>query len=159
MARVPAGAGADALLAGAAGVFLFYVQHQFEGTYWQESGDWSFADAALRGSSYLKLPRILQFFTASIGLHHVHHLSASVPNYNLQRAHDANAIFHAVPTLSWWDGVRAVRLKLWDPDPGTPGHVPRGARAAVGGSGGLLEHEPVVVEQLALEADAVGAHA
>jgi omega-6 fatty acid desaturase (delta-12 desaturase) len=103
------------LLAGSAGVFLFYVQHQFEGTYWQEAGDWSFADAALFGSSYLKLPRVLQFFTASIGLHHVHHLSASVPNYNLQRAHDANEIFHAVPVLSVWDGVRAARLKLWDP--------------------------------------------
>jgi omega-6 fatty acid desaturase (delta-12 desaturase) len=106
------------LLAGSAGVFLFYVQHQFEGTYWQEAGDWTFADAALRGSSYLKLPRILQFFSASIGLHHVHHLSAGVPNYNLQRAHDANPIFHAVPTLSFWDGVRAVRLKLWDPHHG-----------------------------------------
>jgi acyl-lipid omega-6 desaturase (Delta-12 desaturase) len=106
------------LLAGSAGVFLFYVQHQFEGTYWQEAGDWSFAEAALLGSSYLKLPRILQFFTASIGLHHVHHLSASVPNYNLQRAHDANEIFHAVPVLSIWDGVRAARLKLWDPREG-----------------------------------------
>jgi omega-6 fatty acid desaturase (delta-12 desaturase) len=106
------------LLAGSVGVFLFYVQHQFEGTYWQESADWSFADAALRGSSYLKLPRTLQFFTASIGLHHVHHLSASIPNYNLQRAHDANPIFHAVPTLSLWDGIRAVRLKLWDSQQG-----------------------------------------
>jgi acyl-lipid omega-6 desaturase (Delta-12 desaturase) len=110
--------GPSVLLAGSAGVFLFYVQHQFEGTYWEQSAQWSFADAALRGSSYLKLPRTLQFFTASIGLHHVHHLSASVPNYNLQRAHDANAIFHAVPTLSLWDGVRAVRLKLWDPRQG-----------------------------------------
>jgi acyl-lipid omega-6 desaturase (Delta-12 desaturase) len=106
------------LLAGSMGVFLFYVQHQFEGTYWQQAPEWSFADAALRGSSYLKLPRALQFFTASIGLHHVHHLSASVPNYNLQRAHDANPIFHKVPTLSLWDGVRAVRLKLWDPERG-----------------------------------------
>jgi acyl-lipid omega-6 desaturase (Delta-12 desaturase) len=106
------------LLAGSMGVFLFYVQHQFEGTYWQQAPEWSFADAALRGSSYLKLPRTLQFFTASIGLHHVHHLSASVPNYNLQRAHDANPIFHTVPTLSLWDGVRAVRLKLWDPERG-----------------------------------------
>jgi omega-6 fatty acid desaturase (delta-12 desaturase) len=106
------------LLAGAAGVFLFYVQHQFEGTYWEQAADWSFVDAALKGSSYLKLPRTLQFFTASIGLHHVHHLSASIPSYNLQRAHDANPIFHAVPTLSLWDGVRAVRLKLWEPQQG-----------------------------------------
>jgi acyl-lipid omega-6 desaturase (Delta-12 desaturase) len=107
-----------ALLAGAAGVFLFYVQHQFEGTYWTSAADWSFVDAALQGSSYLKLPRVLQFFTASIGLHHVHHLSAKIPNYNLQRAHDDNPIFHAVPVLSVWDGLRAVRLKLWDEDRG-----------------------------------------
>jgi omega-6 fatty acid desaturase (delta-12 desaturase) len=68
-----------AVLAGATGVFLFYVQHQFEGTYWASAADWSFVDAALQGSSYLKLPPVLQFFTASIGLHHVHHLSARSP--------------------------------------------------------------------------------
>jgi omega-6 fatty acid desaturase (delta-12 desaturase) len=107
-----------ALLAGSAGVWLFYVQHQFEDTYWQSSSRWSYDDAALRGSSYLKLPKVLQFFTGNIGVHHVHHLSARVPNYNLQRAHDANPIFHGVPTLSLWDGLRAVRLKLWDEDRG-----------------------------------------
>jgi acyl-lipid omega-6 desaturase (Delta-12 desaturase) len=106
------------LLAGAAGVWLFYVQHQFEDTYWQSAGDWSYADAALRGSSHLKLPKVLQFFTGNIGLHHVHHLSTRVPNYNLQRAHDENPVFHDVPTLSLWDGLRAVRLKLWDEDRG-----------------------------------------
>jgi acyl-lipid omega-6 desaturase (Delta-12 desaturase) len=106
------------LLAGAAGVWLFYVQHQFEDTYWQSAGDSSYADAALRGSSYLKLPKVLQFFTGNIGFHHVHHLSTRIPNYNLQRAHDRNPIFHEVPTLSLWDGLRAVRLKLWDEDRG-----------------------------------------
>jgi omega-6 fatty acid desaturase (delta-12 desaturase) len=103
-----------AMLTGAAGVWLFYVQHQFEDTYWQSEGEWSYADAALRGSSHLRLPRLLQFFSGNIGLHHVHHLSAKVPNYNLQRAHDHNPIFHDVPTLSLLDGLRAVRLKLWD---------------------------------------------
>jgi acyl-lipid omega-6 desaturase (Delta-12 desaturase) len=107
-----------ALLAGSAGVWLFYVQHQFEDTYWQSADDWSYADAALQGSSYLKLPKLLQFFTGNIGLHHVHHLSTRIPNYNLQRAHDRNPIFHDVPTLSLWDGLRAVRLKLWDEDRG-----------------------------------------
>ena len=107
-----------ALLAGSAGVFLFYVQHQFEDTYWQNSEGWSYADAALRGSSHLRLPQPLQFFTGNIGLHHVHHLSAKIPNYNLQRAHDENPIFHDVPTLSLWDGLRASRLKLWDADRG-----------------------------------------
>jgi omega-6 fatty acid desaturase (delta-12 desaturase) len=107
-----------AILAGTAGVWLFYVQHQFEDVYWESSESWSYADAALRGSSYLKLPKILQFFTGNIGLHHVHHLSARVPNYNLQRAHDENEIFHDVPVLSVWDGLRAVRFKLIDEDSG-----------------------------------------
>ncbi len=107
-----------AWLAGSAGVFLFFVQHQFEDAYWESTEEWSYADAALQGSSYLKLPRILQFFTGNIGVHHVHHLSARIPNYNLQRAHDANPIFHGVPTLSLWDGFRTVRLKLWDEDRG-----------------------------------------
>jgi acyl-lipid omega-6 desaturase (Delta-12 desaturase) len=107
-----------ALLAGSVGVWLFYVQHQFEDTYWQSSDDWSYADAALRGSSYLRLPKLLQFFTGNIGLHHVHHLSTRIPNYNLGRAHAENPIFHDVPTLSLWDGLRAVRLKLWDEDRG-----------------------------------------
>ena len=110
--------GSIMLLAGAAGVWLFYVQHQFEDTYWKSAGDWSYADAALRGSSYLKLPKVLQFFTGNIGVHHVHHLSTRIPNYNLQRAHDENLIFHGVPTLSLWDGLRAVRLKLWDEERG-----------------------------------------
>jgi omega-6 fatty acid desaturase (delta-12 desaturase) len=107
-----------ALLAASAGIWLFYVQHQFEDTYWQCGESWSYADSALRGSSYLKLPQPLQFFTGNIGLHHVHHLSARIPNYNLQRAHDENPVFHRVPTLSLWDGLRAVRLKLWDEDSG-----------------------------------------
>ena len=110
--------GPPALLAGSVGIWLFYVQHQFEDAYWQGSDDWSFADAALRGSSYLKLPRVLQFFTGNIGLHHVHHLNARIPNYRLQRAHDENPIFHGVPTLSLRDGLQAVRLKLWDEELG-----------------------------------------
>jgi omega-6 fatty acid desaturase (delta-12 desaturase) len=102
------------MLAGGTGIWLFYVQHQFEDAYWETGKEWSYADAALRGSSYLKLPKVLQFFTGNIGLHHVHHLSARIPNYNLQRAHDENAIFHGVPTLSLGDGMRALRLKLYD---------------------------------------------
>ena len=69
-----------AMLAGAAGVKLFFVQHQFEGVYWTQHDDWTYAGSALRGSSYLKLPRVLQFFTGNIGLHHVHHLSPRIPN-------------------------------------------------------------------------------
>jgi omega-6 fatty acid desaturase (delta-12 desaturase) len=107
-----------AILAGTMGVFLFYVQHQFEDVYWQSSEEWDYAEAALQGSSYLKLPKILQFFSGNIGLHHVHHLSAKIPNYHLQRAHDENPIFHDVPVLSVGDGLRAVRLKVIDPASG-----------------------------------------
>jgi omega-6 fatty acid desaturase (delta-12 desaturase) len=103
-----------AILAGTLGVFMFYVQHQFEDAYWETSDNWSYADAALQGSSYLKLPKLLQFFTGNIGLHHVHHLSARIPNYNLQQAHDENPLFQDVPVLSVADGLRAVRLKVID---------------------------------------------
>ena len=103
-----------AFLAGAAGIWLFYAQHQFEDAYWQRSANWSFSDAALRGSSFLKLPRPLQFATGNIGYHHIHHLSTRIPNYNLQRAHEQLQMLQDVPTLGLWDGLRAVRLKLWD---------------------------------------------
>jgi omega-6 fatty acid desaturase (delta-12 desaturase) len=108
--------GPAALIAGAAGIWLFYVQHQFEDTYWERNTGWTYADAALRGSSYLKLPKVLQFFTGNIGLHHVHHLNSRIPNYNLQAAHDSDPVFLSVPTLTIWDGLRATRLKLWDED-------------------------------------------
>jgi acyl-lipid omega-6 desaturase (Delta-12 desaturase) len=106
--------GPTALLAGAAGVWLFYVQHQFEDVYWEDREHWSYTEAALHGSSYLKLPRVLQFFTGNIGLHHVHHLSARIPNYNLQRAHDETSVFRDVPVMTLADGLRTVRLKLYD---------------------------------------------
>jgi omega-6 fatty acid desaturase (delta-12 desaturase) len=107
-----------AIIAGTMGVWMFYVQHQFEDVYWESSENWSYDDAALQGSSYLKLPKLLQFFTGNIGLHHVHHLSAKVPNYNLQSAHDQNEVFHDVPVLTIRDGLRAIRLKLIDPESG-----------------------------------------
>jgi acyl-lipid omega-6 desaturase (Delta-12 desaturase) len=103
-----------ALLAGSVGIWLFYVQHQFEDAYWDRGEDWSFTDAALRGSSFLKLPGVLRFATGNIGYHHVHHLDARIPNYNLKRAHDEIPALHDVPTLSLLDGIRATRLKLYD---------------------------------------------
>jgi acyl-lipid omega-6 desaturase (Delta-12 desaturase) len=106
------------VLTGGAGLWLFYVQHQFDPTYWQRSHEWSFEDAALRGSSYLRLPKVLQFFSGNIGLHHVHHLNAKIPNYNLQGAHDAEPLFRGVPSISLADGWRTTRLKLWDEDAG-----------------------------------------
>ncbi len=107
-----------ALLAGSTGIWMFYVQHQFEDAYWVDNERWNYADAALQGSSYLKLNPVLRFFTGNIGLHHVHHLNARIPNYNLKRAHDENAVFHSVPTLTPRDAISAVRLKLWDEERG-----------------------------------------
>jgi acyl-lipid omega-6 desaturase (Delta-12 desaturase) len=102
------------LVAGALGTWLFYVQHQFEDTYWQAHAHWRYDQAALAGSSYLKLPRVLQFFTGNIGFHHVHHLSVGIPNYNLQKAHEETEQLQAVPELTLREGLRATRLKLWD---------------------------------------------
>ncbi len=103
-----------ALLAGSAGIWLFYVQHQFEDAYWQNSENWDYAEAALQGSTYLKLPKVLQFFSGSIGLHHVHHLNSKIPNYHLQSAHDSHPVFSQVPTIGIADGMRAIRFKLID---------------------------------------------
>jgi omega-6 fatty acid desaturase (delta-12 desaturase) len=103
-------------VAGLAGVWMFYVQHQFEGTYWEPQGEWSYVDAALRGSSYYKLPKLLQWFTGNIGLHHIHHLSPRIPNYNLQPCHDANPQLQDVPTITFWPSFKSMTFKLWDED-------------------------------------------
>jgi acyl-lipid omega-6 desaturase (Delta-12 desaturase) len=101
-------------IAAAAGIWLFYVQHQFEGTYWQQHSEWDYATSAIRGSSYLKLPAILRWVTGSIGLHHVHHLGPRIPNYALKRCHEENALFHDVTILTLAQSVRTLRLTLWD---------------------------------------------
>lgn len=105
-------------LAGMAGVFLFYVQHQFEETYWAQHGEWDYLTASIAGSSYLKLPRPLAWITGDIGVHHVHHLSPKIPNYKLQECHDENPIFHKVTTLTLKDTWKPLWLSLWDEDQG-----------------------------------------
>jgi len=105
-------------LAAAGGIWLFYVQHQFEEAYWQRHGEWDYATAAVMGSSHLKLPWILNWFTGHIGLHHVHHLGPKIPNYRLKKAHEENAIFHAAPVLTVWGACKTLRLTLWDEDAG-----------------------------------------
>jgi len=102
------------VITGVVGIWLFYVQHQFEDAYWEAHENWRYDQAAVRGSSYLKLPRLLQYFTGNIGFHHIHHLSARIPNYNLQAAHEETAQTMAVQQLSLRDGLHATRLKLWD---------------------------------------------
>lgn len=103
-------------LAGMAGVFLFYVQHQFEETYWAPHGNWDYETASIAGSSYLKLPRPLAWITGDIGVHHVHHISPRIPNYKLQECHDENPLFHNVTTIRLRDTGRALWLSLWDED-------------------------------------------
>jgi omega-6 fatty acid desaturase (delta-12 desaturase) len=102
------------LLACSLGVWLFYVQHQFEHTYWHWHEQWDYYDASLHGSSYLKLPAPLQWITANIGVHHVHHMSARIPNYKLQKVHDENPEFHVVTKVTLRDTWRLVNLTLWD---------------------------------------------
>jgi acyl-lipid omega-6 desaturase (Delta-12 desaturase) len=96
------------------GVWLFYVQHQFEPTYWEHDEQWAYNDAALVGSSYYRLPRLLQWATGNIGLHHVHHLSARIPNYRLQEALESIPELRRVTTLTLRESLRCVRLVLWD---------------------------------------------
>ena len=102
------------LVAGAAGVWLFYVQHQFEDAYWERGDDWDYTAAALRGSSFYKLPSVLQWFSANIGFHHIHHLNPHVPNYRLAACHRAIPALRDVPTLGIRSGMRALSFVLWD---------------------------------------------
>lgn len=96
------------------GVWLFSVQHRFEGTVWLRQSDWNARTASLEGSSYLKLPRLLQWFTGNIGFHHVHHLNPHVPNYRLQACHEAVPALRAMPGLGLRASLRGCRLALWD---------------------------------------------
>lgn len=103
-------------LAGAAGVWLFYVQHQFEGVRWERGEEWDFQAAALEGSSFYRLPKPLQWFSGNIGFHHIHHLSARIPNYNLESCHEADRRFQTVEPVTLRSSLRFLRLRLWDED-------------------------------------------
>jgi omega-6 fatty acid desaturase (delta-12 desaturase) len=102
------------LISGSFGVFLFYVQHQFEDTYWREHPEWDFHAAGLKGSSYLVLPKVLQWFTANISLHHIHHVNSKIPNYRLPECYQRHAEFQHVTKISLWEGIKCLRLALWD---------------------------------------------
>lgn len=103
-----------ALLAWSAGIWLFYVQHQYEGAYWARGDERTVVDAALKGSSYYKLPRVLQWLTGNIGLHHIHHLRPRIPNYHLQACQDAVPVLQQVRPLTLRQSLRSVALHLWD---------------------------------------------
>jgi omega-6 fatty acid desaturase (delta-12 desaturase) len=101
-------------LSGAVGIWLFYVQHQFEDSYFENEGEWSYVKAAVEGSSFYKLPKIMQWLTGNIGYHHVHHLSPRVPNYNLEEAHNAVPPLQHATTITFADSLKALRYRLWD---------------------------------------------
>jgi omega-6 fatty acid desaturase (delta-12 desaturase) len=102
------------LLAGAVGVWLFYVQHEFEGVYWSRHEKWDPVKAALKGSSYYKLPRALQWFSGNIGFHHVHHVLPRIPNYKLQQCYDASPVMQTVKPLTIRKSLKSFSLNLWD---------------------------------------------
>jgi omega-6 fatty acid desaturase (delta-12 desaturase) len=101
-------------VAGSAGVWLFYVQHQFDGVYWERSADWDYGAAALKGSSFYKLPKVLQWFSGNIGFHHIHHLSPRIPNYNLEKCHRAEPLFQTVKPLTLFSSLKSFTFRLWD---------------------------------------------
>lgn len=101
-------------VAGSCGVWLFYVQHQFEDAYWERDEDWDYTTAALQGSSFYKLPRVLQWFSGNIGFHHIHHLSARIPNYNLERCHRSDPMFTEVEPLHLFASLKSITYRLWD---------------------------------------------
>ena len=101
-------------VAGLLGIWLFYVQHQFEDSYFENEDEWSYVKAAVDGSSYYKLPKLLQWITGNIGFHHVHHLSPKVPNYNLEKAHNATPPLQQATTITIGTSLKSLRFRLWD---------------------------------------------
>ncbi|MGE6367077.1 fatty acid desaturase [Bacillus paramycoides] len=102
------------LISGSVGIWLFYVQHTFEDSYFEEDKEWEYVKAAVEGSSFYKLPKLLQFLTGNIGFHHVHHLSPRVPNYKLEEAHNNTLPLKNVPTITLATSLRSIRFRLWD---------------------------------------------
>ncbi|MCI0609263.1 MAG: fatty acid desaturase [Anaerolineae bacterium] len=101
------------LFVSSAGVWLFYVQHNFEPTYWERHTDWEFFNAGMDGSSFYKLPKVLQWFTGNIGFHHIHHLSPKIPNYKLEECHNENPAFQIEP-LTFRQSLSSLFFRLWD---------------------------------------------
>ncbi|WHY96849.1 fatty acid desaturase [Peribacillus simplex] len=102
------------MISGSVGIWLFYVQHTFEDSYFEENEEWEYVLAAVEGSSFYKLPKLMQFLTGNIGYHHVHHLSPRVPNYKLEMAHNNTQPLENVPTITLATSLRSLHFRLWD---------------------------------------------
>ena len=111
------------LIAGALGVWLFYVQHTFETAYWTRKDDWDSNQAAIAGSSFYDLPRVLHWFTGNIGYHHIHHLASRIPNYRLREAFESSPLLQAAPRLTIWSSLKCAGMKLWDEETAAHGRV------------------------------------
>ena len=127
--------GTTLVAGGAVAAWMLYIQHQYEDTYYMSGGDWQFELAALQGSSYLHLPRALAWAVGNANFHHVHHLSARIPNYNLRAAHTEQPLFANTPVVTIRSSVAALRLKLWDEDAGALVRFPRVATVRVDSRG------------------------
>jgi omega-6 fatty acid desaturase (delta-12 desaturase) len=114
-------------LASSAGVWLFYVQHHYETSYWRRNNEWDYVAAGLEGSSYYELPRVLQWLSANIGLHHIHHLDSRIPNYCLQACFDENPRLQQVHRLTILESLSCASLQLWDEDACRMVGIPHGA--------------------------------
>ena len=122
--------GTTLVAGGAVAGWLLYIQHQYEETYYQSGEEWRFELSALQGSSYLELPRALAWVVGNTNYHHVHHLSARIPNYRLRAAHEGHPMFARTPVVTIRGGIKALSLKLWDEDRGCLVRFPaRGARS------------------------------
>lgn len=104
------------MFSGAIGIWLFYVQHQYEDTYWRSGEEWDYVTSAVMGSSFLKLPRLLQWFSGNIGFHHIHHLSPKIPNYKLEICHKETPMFQEAKVLGLRESLKSASLRLWDED-------------------------------------------
>lgn len=102
------------MISGSMGIWLFYVQHQFEDSYFEWDDEWEYVKAAVEGSSFYKLPKVLQWMTGNIGYHHVHHLSPRVPNYHLEDAHNNAEPLKHVPTVTVSSSLKSIRFRLWN---------------------------------------------
>jgi omega-6 fatty acid desaturase (delta-12 desaturase) len=101
-------------LSAIAGLWLFYLQHQYEEVSWVRSEDWNYRKLALEGSSFVKFPKILQWFSGNIGFHHIHHINSGIPNYNLEKCYKENDVFKEVEPVTFMKSLKTLKLRLWD---------------------------------------------